>query len=225
MTDNHDRNDPWAPPGRPAAPQGPADAGGPAGQGPVDLGKAGPPPVHQQPTVASMPAPGFTAPQGPGDVPPPPVAPGGPGQPAPGAYGYPAPPAAGQPGGAYGYPAGHPGYGPYGQGGWGPAPNNGMGITAMVLGIVSLVMCWLWGLGIILGALALVFGIIARKRVQRGESTNGAFATAGIVTGSVGIVLGAVILGAMIWAIVQEENRSGQDDPYRTALVVAEASR
>ncbi len=83
----------------------------------------------------------------------------------------------------------------------------------MVLGIVSLVTCWLWGLGIILGALALVFGIIGRKRVQRGESSNGAFATAGIVTGSVGIVLGAVILGAMIWAIVQEENRNRAGRP------------
>ncbi|MER7913938.1 hypothetical protein ABTY23_30055, partial [Streptomyces sp. NPDC096068] len=88
MSDNRDQQpggydpaDPWAPPNRDG----------------VELSKPAepsPPPVHDQRTVTSMPAA-----SGPGgDVPPPPVAPGGPA--APGAYGYPA-----DTSGGYGYPA------------------------------------------------------------------------------------------------------------------------
>ncbi|WP_374985602.1 DUF4190 domain-containing protein [Streptomyces fradiae] len=228
MPENSDRNDPWAPPeSRPAQQPG------------VGLGKGGPPAPgpHDQPTVTSMPAAGYGAPSG-DPLPPPPVAPGGPAQPAPGPYGYPAQPtpAAGTPGG-YGYPqggypqgeyaqGGYPGaYGTYGGGAaWGPGPANGLGIAAMVIGIVSLVMCWAYGLGIVLGVLALVFGIIGRKRVQRGEANNAGMATAGIVTGVIGIVLGVVILGAMIWAIVESTEHGGRDDhdPYATSLVVTE---
>ncbi|MFJ8694083.1 DUF4190 domain-containing protein [Streptomyces roseolilacinus] len=221
MPENSERNDPWAPPeSRPAQPPG------------IDLGKTGSPAPapHDQPTVTSMPAAGFGAPTG-GQLPPPPVAPGGPAQPAPGPYGYPAPgatPAAGAPGG-YGYPGGHPGaYGTYGggPGAWGPGPANGLGIASMVVGIVSLVTCFMYGLGIVLGILALIFGIIGRKRVQRGEANNGGMATAGIVTGAVGIVLGALVLGAMIWAIVQSTEKDGgldQDDPFATSLVLTDS--
>ncbi|MDT9683821.1 DUF4190 domain-containing protein [Streptomyces sp. TRM76323] len=222
MSENSERNDPWAPPeSRPAQLPG------------IDLGKAASPASgpHDQPTVTSMPTDGFGPPQG-DRLPPPPVAPGGPAQPAPGPYGYPAPGAAPAPGaqGGYGYPApaGYPGsYGTYGgAGAWGPGPANGLGIASMVIGIVSLVTCFLYGLGVVLGILALVFGIIGRKRVQRGEANNGGMATAGIVTGAVGIVLGAVVLGLMIWAIVQgvnhEDDGGNHDDPYATSLVVTD---
>ncbi|WP_338057722.1 DUF4190 domain-containing protein [Streptomyces sudanensis] len=81
----------------------------------------------------------------------------------------------------------------------------------------------MYGLGIVLGVLALIFGIIGRKRVQRGEANNGGMATAGIVTGTIGIVLGAVALGAIIWAIVQgTDDDRGRDDPYATHLTVAD---
>lgn len=246
MADNTDRNDPWAPPEHRSAPQDPSGPypgapQGPEGPGPVDLGKgpeAAPP--SQQPTVTSMPAAGFGAPQSPGDVPPPPVAPGGPAQPTPGPYGYPAAPSAGGPGGGYGYPppvgypdaSGYPGYGTaYGPGGWGaPAqPNNGLGIASMVLGIISLVTCWLWGLGIILGVLALIFGIIGRKRAKRGGATNNAMAVAGITTGAIGIALGVLFLTLMIVAIVKdiesEDSRYEPGDSYGTVLVLDERAR
>ncbi|MFI8002792.1 DUF4190 domain-containing protein [Streptomyces sp. NPDC086010] len=206
--------DPWAPP-----------------DSRVDLGKSAeprPPAVHDQPTVTAMPGadagsgpipvppPGAFGPQQPG-VPAPPIAPTGPGQPA--QYGYPAAPPA--PTASYGYP-GYPGYGAQPQGWGAPAPANGLGTAAMVLGIIAVAGFCMWGLGIILGILALIFGIIGRGRAKRGEATNGGVALAGIILGSISIVISAVFLGFLIWAIANDESGSefGYDDPYATSLVV-----
>ncbi|MFJ7060362.1 DUF4190 domain-containing protein [Streptomyces griseobrunneus] len=209
--------DPWAPP-----------------DSRVELGKqdAAPPPpaVHSQPTVTSMPSAGpaadstgpIPAPGGfgpaPSAVPPPPTGPGGPGQAPPptGHYGYPAPPA--QPYGGY------PGYDPYGgQQPWGPQPSNGLGTAALVLGIISVVGFCMYGVNIILGILALIFGIIGLGRAKRGEATNRGMAIAGIITGSIGIVIGSVLLGFIIWAIANDGSsfeESYDDDPFATSLVV-----
>lgn len=208
--------DPWAPP-----------------DSRVELGKqdAAPPPpaVHSQPTVTSMPSAGppadstgpIPAPGGFGPAPsavPPPTGPVGPGQAPPptGHYGYPAPPA--QPYGGY------PGYDPYGgQQPWGPQPSNGLGTAALVLGIISVVGFCMYGVNIVLGILALIFGIIGLGRAKRGEATNRGMAIAGIITGSIGIVIGSVLLGFIIWAIANDGSsfeESYDDDPFATSLVV-----
>ncbi|WP_329233388.1 DUF4190 domain-containing protein [Streptomyces sp. NBC_01460] len=215
--------DPWAPP----------DSRVELGKQPAD---AVPPAVHDQPTMTSMPsADGSTGPIPAGafgpqqpPVPAPPVGPNGPGQ--PGQYGYPSAPSA--PSAAYGYPAaqpappasyGYPGYPGYGgQQPWGPAPANGLGIAAMVLGIIAVVGFCMWGFGIILGILALIFGIIGRGRAKRGEATNAGMALAGIILGSVSIVISAIFLGFLIWTVANDESGSDYDydDPYATSLVV-----
>ncbi|MFF9014463.1 DUF4190 domain-containing protein [Streptomyces sp. NPDC014870] len=203
----YDPADPWAPPNRDGV-----ELSKPATPAPTPQDR---PPVHDQPTMTAMPT---------GEVPPPPVAPGGP---APmGSYGYPtAPPVTPvAPAPSYGYP-GYPGYGTgggYGQpGGWQQQPSNGMGTAAMVLGIIAVAGFCLYGLGVILGILALIFGVIARKKVTRGEATNGGMATAGIVLGSIGIVVSSVFLGFIIWAIAQgEEYGNESDDPFATSLVI-----
>ncbi|MBT3072284.1 DUF4190 domain-containing protein [Streptomyces sp. CYG20] len=202
----------------------------------MELGKkdATPPPpaVHDQQTVTSMPSAG-PAPDGtgpiptgggfgppPSAVPPPPIGPGGPGQAAPqpptaGHYGYPAPPA--QPYGGY------PGYDAYGgHQPWGPQPSNGLGTAALVLGIISVVGFCMYGVNIVLGILALIFGIIGLGRAKRGEATNRGMAIAGIITGSVGIVLGSVILGFIVWAVANGEDFEDgyEDDPFATSLVI-----
>lgn len=191
-----------------------ADAGEGAGaEAPV------PPSVHDQRTVAAMPgaeadvappaapanpfaAPGAGAYASPSPyappapsypqsaaVPPPPIAPGGPGQ-VP--YGYPGAPA---PGPGYGYPGqplpSYPG-GPGGYGGWPgiqPMPNNGLGTASLVTGIISAVGFCAWPVALVMGVLAIVFGSIGRARVRRGEATNGGQALAGIICGSAGLVL------------------------------------
>jgi hypothetical protein len=218
----HER-DPWAPPESNAAAQNKV---------PLDKPVAPqPPPVHDQPTMTSMPS-GGIAPDG-GAVPPPPIAPGGPAQPAAGPYGYPPAPGISQPGpatgAAYGQGAdpygggyaGYPGYQGYGQPGWQQGPANGMGITAMVLGIIATVLFCFYGLGIVLGILALIFGFIGRGRARRGEATNGGMALAGIILGAIGTLVSALFIGFIIWlAVAGDDFDSGESDPWSNTLVV-----
>ncbi|MGV9939158.1 DUF4190 domain-containing protein [Streptomyces sp. NPDC003401] len=154
-------------------------------------------------TASPVASPGPFAPPADGAVPPPPISPDGPGQ-VP--YGYP---------GGYGHPGPH-GYGAtpshgaaptyggapghYGWPGMPPAPSNGMGITAMVLGIVAAVGFCLWPVAIVVGVLALIFGLIGRSKADRGEATNPGQALAGIICGAVGLALGVGLAVLLIVA-------------------------
>lgn len=109
-------------------------------------------------------------------------------------------------------PAGYspPPYGqpPYAAGGYGSpypygtAPKNGLGTAALVLGIIGVVLSWTVYLGVILGALAIIFGGIGLGRAKRGEATNRGSAMAGLVLGIVAIALLAllVVVGVGLYA-------------------------
>ncbi|MGH3941026.1 MAG: DUF4190 domain-containing protein [Pseudonocardiaceae bacterium] len=89
-------------------------------------------------------------------------------------------------------PAGH---------GQNPAPRNGFGIAALVLGVLALLSSWTILGGILLGLLALIFGLLGRGRAKRGEATNGGMSIAGAVLGAVGllIAIGLIVLGVSIF--------------------------
>jgi hypothetical protein len=96
----------------------------------------------------------------------------------------------------------YPQYGgdPYGYGQFGAPPvqrRNGMGLAAMTLGILSVPLVLIPFLGIVLGILAVVFGILGMKRAARSQATNKGQALTGVICGAVGVV-GAVIFFA--WA-------------------------
>ncbi|HEY9439203.1 MAG TPA: DUF4190 domain-containing protein, partial [Streptomyces sp.] len=104
---------------------------------------------------------------------------------------------------------------------WGPAPANGLGVAALVLGIVSVVGFCMWGLAIVPGVIALILGIIGRGRAKRGEATNGGMALAGIILGSIGMAIGAAFLAFLIYGITQSDGSDFEyHDPYSTSLVV-----
>ncbi|MFF9278334.1 DUF4190 domain-containing protein [Streptomyces griseosporeus] len=184
---------PFAPPAsgtaQPAAPVNPFAPPGPAAQPGPQANPFAPPGNGTQANPFAPPAPGEP-------VPPPPIAPEGPGQ-VP--YGYPA--------GGYGYPPQH-GYGgahspqaqpvPGGYYGWPgmvPAPSNGIGTAGLVVGIVSAAIFCLWPVAIVLGILGIVFGAVGRSRANRGQATNAGQALAGIICGVAGLVLG---IGMMV---------------------------
>jgi hypothetical protein len=70
---------------------------------------------------------------------------------------------------------------------------NGMGTTALVLGVLALVLVLLLlfsPLGALLGLLAVLFGILGLIRVNRREADNRGQAVAGLVTGALALLFG-----------------------------------
>lgn len=100
------------------------------------------------------------------------------GQPAPGAQ-----PAWGAPGDQHGQPGGH-------------GKRNGLGIAALVVGLLSLPAIFTIVGGILLGLVAIVLGILARGRVKKGEADNGGMAIAGIVLGALSLLASIAIVAA-----------------------------
>jgi len=73
------------------------------------------------------------------------------------------------------------------------APNNALATTALILGIVGVVLFWTFWFGIILGVLAIIFGAIGLSRAKSGAPNKG-MAIAGLVLGIVSVVLGALFI-------------------------------
>lgn len=110
-------------------------------------------------------------------------------------------PPAGMPPNPYSYPPGPP-PGQYG-GGYPPPPmpygdyypgpptvmRNGLGIAALITGILGLFGSCSVVFGVLLGIVAIIFGLVGRGRVKRGEANNGGMATAGIILGVLAIVV------------------------------------
>ncbi|MFJ9457410.1 DUF4190 domain-containing protein [Kitasatospora sp. NPDC101447] len=107
-------------------------------------------------------------------------------------------------------PGPHPGGVPY----WppypvpAPPPRNGLGVAAMVLGIVGAVLSLaviLFWLSWLPALLALVFGIIGLGYVRKGVATNRAVALAGVILGVSGLVVSAGA-GVFVMARVHAAN-------------------
>ncbi len=69
-----------------------------------------------------------------------------------------------------------------------------MAIAALVLGILALALSFTVVGGIVLGILALVFGLVAARRAKRGDGGGRGMATAGWILGLIGIVLAVVLI-------------------------------
>jgi hypothetical protein len=67
---------------------------------------------------------------------------------------------------------------------------SGRATTSMILGIISIPAALFAILGVILGVVAIVLGATARGDIQRRGLTNSGQAMAGLICGSIGLVLG-----------------------------------
>jgi hypothetical protein len=82
-----------------------------------------------------------------------------------------------------------------------PAPSNGLGVSALVLGIVGVVLAWVPFLGFILGVLATVFGAVGLSYARKGKATNKGMAIAGLVLGIIAIVFWPLVLGTIVASV------------------------
>lgn len=92
-------------------------------------------------------------------------------------------------------PPGDPGYGYQQQGygyGYGPPvqKTNGLAVAALVCGIVGFVI-----FGIILGALALIFGLVALNQINKsgGAQKGRGMAIAGVVLGPLDLIAAIIV--------------------------------
>ena len=86
-------------------------------------------------------------------------------------------------------------------------PTSGKAVASMVLGICSIIGCMFYGIpSLICGPLAIIFAILAKKQVARGEagSSSAGMATAGLICGIVGVSLVALLIVFIVVMIVLE---------------------
>lgn len=204
----------------PAGTAGTAGTADPAGEVPFDPYRFGKP---DHPIPAEYAPPGYTGPITPAPGPyaggpvgsppgwsagaPPGSAPGNPFANPPGTPYGPGPgqpPYAGGPPSPYGPAQGQPPYGSPPTYGYGPPPpqyhgytqprsNNGKAIAALVLGILSIIFCWLSVFDAVFVILALIFGLIALSETKNGRGRGRGMAIAGLVCVIVGALLATLI--------------------------------
>lgn len=86
-------------------------------------------------------------------------------------------------------------------------PTSGKAVASLVLGIIGLVGCCMWGLsGVICGGLAMIFSRGVRAQVLRGEVNPSSLgmATAGFVCGLIGFIMGGLMLGLLVAGIISD---------------------
>jgi hypothetical protein len=106
---------------------------------------------------------------------------------------------------------------------------NGMGTAALVVGVVSLVLVVLLlfaPLGALLGLVAVLLGILGLMRAGRGQADNRGQAVAGLVTGALALVIGALLtvsFGAWFATHVNDFNEFGRCMDRATGSAAREA--
>lgn len=95
-----------------------------------------------------------------------------------------------------------------------PKQTDGLGIASMILGILSLICCWVPFLGFLFGIIGLILGLCARRI----DGKKSGFAIAGIITSSIGVLLGIFMIIAAILDIGTLDRYSDFDYWYRFEL-------
>lgn len=73
-------------------------------------------------------------------------------------------------------------------------PKNGMGIAALIFGVLALLTCWIPIIGLVLGIVAIILGIVGRGRANRLQATNKGVATGGLVLGILSAVINIILI-------------------------------
>jgi len=101
---------------------------------------------------------------------------------------------------------------------------NGLGVTALVTGIIGVVLgfvpflFWLSGL---LGLLALVFGLVGHSRARQGLATNKTMALVGTILGGLAMLMAIVGLVLTVMFVKTVENKVKHDERLRSTQSAA----
>lgn len=73
----------------------------------------------------------------------------------------------------------------------GPTKTNGLALTALIVGIAALVLCWVPVLGLLLGIVAVILGILGMKKASDGGGKG--LAIGGLATGALALLIGLFV--------------------------------
>lgn len=110
-------------------------------------------------------------------------------------------------------------------------PKNGMGIAALVFGVLallSIVIVWIPFVGIltiVIALLAIIFGVIGRRRAKSLQATNGGVALIGLILGVLMFLLGLVLQILLIVFSVAFINSGGGAALQQAQQCVAQAQQ
>lgn len=138
--------------------------------------------------------------------------------------GYGQQPGQGQYGGEPAYAGADGGAPGWGQPAMPPKPRNGMGVAALIFGILALLTCWLPGVGLVLGILAIVFGIVGRGRANRLQATNKGVATTGLVLGILSLIVNVIIAVLFFLGLAAFLNFGGGNTLQQAQQCIANAN-
>ena len=92
-----------------------------------------------------------------------------------------------------------------------PVGGGGMATAALVLGILALITSITVFGGVLLGLLAIIFGIIGLRRANRGLALGRGRAIAGIILGALGIVVAGLLIAVGVSLLNSDEVKNLQD--------------
>ncbi|MGW7056012.1 DUF4190 domain-containing protein [Streptomyces sp. NPDC054887] len=93
---------------------------------------------------------------------------------------------------------------------------NGLAVAALALGIAALLLFWTVFGGLVLGLLAVVFGILGARKARGGRAPRGKMSIIGAVLGALGLIASAVII-AIGASILNSDEFKNFDDCVRQA--------
>lgn len=92
-----------------------------------------------------------------------------------------------------------------------PARSNGFAVTALVLGLLACLFFWTVVGGLLLGLLAVVFGILGALRARQGRAPRRVMAIVGAVLGALGLIGSVIVLIVGLSVFNSEEYRDFED--------------
>jgi hypothetical protein len=83
-----------------------------------------------------------------------------------------------------------------------PTRTNGLAVTSLVLGIISIPLGFCYGFGVLLGIPAFILGLVARRQIEQsgGTQSGQGLAIAGMITG--GLTAGLIVLSVVVIVIL-----------------------